>query len=177
MAHARLSPSSAERWMTCAGSVPLSDGVVDEGSEFAAEGTAAHELAEKILLGNIVDPSEIVGVKAENGIAWTLDMYTDVMKYVTAIRDIVALGGELHVEQKLSIEAITGEAGAHGTSDAVIVLGDELIVADLKFGRGVVVEADNNRQLMIYALAALRKFDPALFGEQPQAEEAVEDLL
>jgi hypothetical protein len=175
MAHARLSPSSAERWMTCAGSVPLSDGVVDEGSDFAAEGTAAHELAEKILLG--ADGAALVGQKAENDVLWTQDMLTDVMKYVTAISDIVTLGGELHVEQKLSIEAITGEAGAHGTSDAVIVLGDELIVADLKFGRGVVVEADNNRQLMIYALAALRKFDPALFGEQPQAEEAVEDLL
>ncbi len=51
MAHARLSPSAAERWMTCPGSVKLSEGREDKGSAYAAEGTAAHELAEHILRG------------------------------------------------------------------------------------------------------------------------------
>ena len=51
MAHAKLSPSSAERWMSCPGSVALNEGKDDKGSSYAAEGTAAHELAEKILRG------------------------------------------------------------------------------------------------------------------------------
>ncbi len=51
MAHARLSPSAAERWMTCPGSVKLSEAIQDRESQYAAEGTAAHELAEHILRG------------------------------------------------------------------------------------------------------------------------------
>ncbi len=45
VAHALLSPSSAERWMQCPGSVALSYGAPDSSSEYADEGTAAHELA------------------------------------------------------------------------------------------------------------------------------------
>lgn len=56
MAHARLSPSSAERWMTCPGSVKLAEGIEDKGSSYAAEGTAAHELAEHILRGEMPPP-------------------------------------------------------------------------------------------------------------------------
>ena len=58
MAHAKLSPSSAERWMSCPGSVALNEGKDDKGSSYAAEGTAAHELAEKILRG-IPQPADV----------------------------------------------------------------------------------------------------------------------
>jgi hypothetical protein len=51
--HAVLSPSSAERWMTCPGSVVLTEGLEDKGSDAAEEGTAAHELAERILSGKL----------------------------------------------------------------------------------------------------------------------------
>ena len=77
MAHAKLSPSSAERWMTCPGSVALCDGLVDEGSSFAAEGTAAHWVAEQILLGKH-DKFSVVGQKAENEYIVTADMVVDV---------------------------------------------------------------------------------------------------
>ncbi len=158
MAHARLSPSSAERWMTCPGSVAASEGIEDKGSDYAAEGTAAHELAEKILLGT--PGGSLIGQKAENGVEWTGAMLTEVRKYTDTVLALVdAINGELHVEQKLPISPWTGEDGAKGTADAVILAGDELIVADLKFGRGVVVDADENKQLMIYALAALHMFE------------------
>lgn len=67
----------------------------------------------------------------------------------------------LFVEQRLPIAHLTGEDDAHGTADAVIVAGDELIVVDLKYGRGVAVLADDNPQLQIYALAALAEFSLA----------------
>lgn len=156
MAHARLSPSSASRWMTCPGSAALCDGEDDEGSDYAAEGTAAHELAERILLG--ADGKALVGKRAENGVKWTKDMLRDVMVYVTLVRDMVAsTGGKLHVEVKVPIEHLTGEDGAQGTSDTVIVADDEIIVCDLKFGRGVEVSAVENEQLRIYALGTLEK--------------------
>jgi hypothetical protein len=64
------------------------------------------------------------------------------------------------VEQALDLAAITGEAGAQGTADAVIVAGSRLHVIDLKYGRGVRVDAERNPQLILYALAALDTLDP-----------------
>lgn len=156
--HAKLSPSSAERWMTCPGSVALSEGYADSSSAAADEGTAAHELAERILLGAKGDA--LVGLIAQNGVEWTAEMLQDVLRYTQSVQALVgAVCGTLMVEQRLPISEWTGESGAHGTADAVILAGTELIVADLKFGRGVVVDADENKQLRIYALAALREFE------------------
>lgn len=172
MAHARLSPSAAARWMNCPGSVALSDGIKDSGSDFAAEGTAAHEMAERILEG--ATGTDLIGMKAENGIMFTAEMLTDVLRYVDLVRDLVAsTDGKLLVEQKLSIGHLTGEADAKGTSDCVILAGDELIVGDLKFGRGVQVDAEDNYQLMIYALAALEAFGKGI----DTVSDTVEDLL
>ena len=87
------------------------------------------------------------------------EMVSAIQMYVDDVRARVASSnGVLLVEQKLPIFSITGEAQATGTSDVVIITRDELIIEDLKYGRGVVVEADNNPQLMIYALSALRHF-------------------
>jgi hypothetical protein len=163
MAHARLSPSSAERWMTCPGSVKLAEGIEDTGSSYADEGTAAHEMAERILNG---EPGvSLVGLKAENGIEFTQDMLDNVLHYTDVIHALAQQNdAALFVEVKLPIATWTGELNdkgepAKGTSDAVLVIGDELVVADLKYGMGVAVSAENNPQLMIYALAAFDIFD------------------
>ena len=161
MAHATLSPSSAVRWMACPGSVALTAGMPDQGSDHAAEGTVAHEVAQRCLQGS-VDAASMIGWDITvDGRTWTVDadMAQHVQAYVDRVRAIVqATQGELLVEQRLPIGQITGEDGAHGTADAVILAGDEIIVIDLKFGRGVQVDAEDNPQLQIYALAALDEF-------------------
>ena len=156
--HARLSPSGAHRWLHCPGSVALEADTPDTGSHFANEGTAAHELAAMALIDK-KPASEYIGSEitvddevfvVDNDMADFVQIY---INYVTS------LGGELMVEQSLPIEPITGEPDAKGTADAVVILGDELIIIDLKYGRGVKVDADNNEQLGIYGLAALNEYE------------------
>lgn len=161
-AHAKLSPSGAERWMLCAGSVALEAGLPDEDSEYSKEGTAAHEMAQLVLDSGAADADKHIGRRASNGVEMTEDMADYVMTYVNNVRDY-ARGNELMIEQRLSIEHLTDEPDAKGTSDAVILTPDELQVHDLKYGRGVRKDAENNKQLMIYALAALREFE--MLGE------------
>jgi hypothetical protein len=151
--HAKNSPSGASGWMRCAGWA--SD---TAGSEFADEGTAAHELA-STALGDGQAATDYLGQVISVGERqFTVDaeMAGHVQSYVDLVRSIP---GELMVEQRLPIDHLTGEHGAAGTSDAVILAGDELVIVDLKYGRGVRVDAERNEQLMIYALAALNVFD------------------
>lgn len=156
--HAELSPSSAVRWMNCPGSVTLSRGLVDKSSKFADEGTDAHELAAVCLMEE-TDANAYIGIAMEKGHVVDADMAMHVQTYIDFVRTLVnSVGGMLFVEQKLSIEHMTGEKGATGTSDVVIVAGDELIVVDLKFGMGVQVSAEDNPQLQMYGAAALAEF-------------------
>lgn len=138
--HAKLSPSAADRWMACPGSVVLSEGIPQRTSKYADEGTAAHELAEKLLSGEAIPEST------------DPDTLKAVMVYVDYVEGLRAAGGELIVEQRVYVDE-----DIHGTADAVVWNGDTktLYVIDYKHGAGVPVEVRGNLQLKIYALAAL----------------------
>lgn len=146
--------------MNCPNSIPMTAafGAPDTSSVYADEGTVAH-LAADVCLANSINATELQGRHFEvNGKFWEIDadMVTNVQVYLDFVRGI---GGQLFPEQRLPIHQLTGEEGAHGTSDAIVIKGDDLWVIDLKYGRGERIAAEDNHQLLIYALAAVRNFE------------------
>jgi hypothetical protein len=163
MAHAKLSPSGAHRWMRCPGSVALEAAFPDQSSSYAAEGTLAHTLASEYLDGSGEHPFKRIGqTHVVDGFTFTVDkaMADYVDDYCRLVLDY-GERGLLLVEQRVPIGHLTGEQGATGTSDAIVVdtTNRVLFVIDLKYGMGVKIDAGGNPQLMLYALGALEQCD------------------
>lgn len=158
--HALLSASSSHRWIACPPSAMLCAKEKDVFSEYAKQGTDAHSLCEhklKILLGmETCDPTETLDFFDQEMVD-SADAYAQfVMEQVTegkeTCKDILVL-----VEQKLDFSRWVPDG--FGTGDCVIVADDTLRVIDFKYGVGVLVDAENNPQMMCYALGALQMFE------------------
>lgn len=149
--HAKLSPSSSDRWLPCPASLVRAPESEDEGSEYAREGTAAHALAEHCLKTGT--PAHSAVFPAEHAAYDSPEMRAHVQTYIDYVVREMTPGSELFVEQKLIVFALYE---VWGTADAVIVTPDGIIkVIDLKYGKGVLVDADDNSQLILYAIGGL----------------------
>ena len=164
--HARCSASAAHRWINCPGSVALSDQCPDPGaSSYADEGTLAHSLAELKLRHALKElttgqyKKQLAKIQQSDYYNAEMDEATDF--YVDAVLEEFAAadeGAELMIEQQLSLEQWIPEG--FGTSDVVIVSNTQIQVIDLKYGKGIKVEAKNNPQFRLYGLGAV-----SLFGD------------
>jgi len=155
-AHAKLGPSSADRWMQCTASVDLIDRLTEEGkidpdstSVYAAEGTVAHEIREMCLnLG--LDPYHFVGRSmGADGFTFTVteDMASHLQTGIDWVREMTQ-APDLEIRVDLSHWL----PGQFGTCDTGWITDKTLYVSDLKYGQGENVEAVGNRQIRIYAL-------------------------
>lgn len=164
-AHALLSASGAHRWMNCTPSAVLETQFPDTTSEAAKEGTLAHEMAEAKLqhLFNTQSYRKATLTRTLNKIKKNelyqpeMDGYTD--DYVAYIRK-AAMEFEktpyIAIEKRLDLTAYIPDG--FGTADCVMIGERTLHIIDLKYGKGVPVSAEDNPQLMIYALGALEAY-------------------
>lgn len=185
-AHPKLSSSGSHRWLNCLGSVEAEEGLKDSTSAAALEGSAAHELGELVLTrgGSCQD---WVGkpLIEYNEFIITQEMADYIQEYVDFVK---TLPGEHYYEERVDFSDWVPEG--FGTSD-VITIGDGFICcADLKYGKGLKVEAENNPQAMLYALGAYAEYELTheireviIYIHQPRLDHvsewriSIEDLL
>jgi len=144
--HARLSASRTDRFMQCPGSYRLESLMPYEpAGEAAAIGTAIHELSEMILSGK-----EVPAGTDQDHVAMA-------QGYADFVNTLVENPRKKLIEVNLDEGLKSLHPALGGTADAILVDGDHLHVVDLKTGR-VAVDATDNKQLLTYALGAMRQF-------------------
>lgn len=163
-AHAFLSASGAARWIACPPSAKLSEQYEDTGSDYAAQGTDAHTLAEYKVLEMLgkhpKDPRD--GLKYLDA---EMEECTD--QYAAYVAEVLTEVKEdckdpiVMVETQVDFSTWVPEG--FGTADCIIVGNGILHIIDFKYGTGVEVSAENNPQLSCYALGAVDMLDD-LYG-------------
>ena len=167
--HALLSASGASRWLNCTPSARLEDKFgVRETSVYAQEGTLAHEMSELYIRHDVLEdiPADEFDAGLERIMAHELfdaEMLEVVPIYVDYVATETRAAREVNpmatteIEQVLDLTDYVPES--FGTADCIIINDDIMEVIDLKYGKGVPVYATHNKQLMLYGLGALRKYD------------------
>lgn len=168
--HAKLSASSAHRWLNCPPSVKLSENFPSKTSSYAEAGRIAHAIAELKARKFFLEPMGVREYNArlkplqesshyDKGMDHSTDLYLECLK-VTAMSfekpPFVAL------ETRVEFSEYVPEG--FGTADCIMIGGDTIVIIDYKNGAGVPVEAEENPQMMLYALGALHVYAP-IFGD------------
>jgi len=166
--HALLSASGATRWINCTPSARLEEKFAEsKSSVYAQEGTLAHEFGDLALrLSNKEITKRVYNTevkKLQKSPLYTDEMEEEVDKYTTYVLEEFNAakretpGAVLMVEKRLDYSHIV--EGGFGTGDSTIIADRLMHVIDLKYGKGIRVDADENAQLMLYGIGALRATD------------------
>lgn len=163
--HARLSPSSAARWLNCPPSAKLNAEAGDRDTVFTREGSLAHAVAElkarkHFLAGIGPKKYETAMAKHRADELWQdeIDAHTD--RYLEILKEFYADFPEaphVAIEQRVDFGAWVPDG--FGTADCIMVSGDTIHIVDFKYGKGVQVSAEDNPQMKLYALGALAAYE------------------
>lgn len=197
--HALLSASGAHRWLECTPSAQLELQFPQSTSEYAEEGTAAHELCEltaRYWLGEISE-AEYENQRDElaKGKYYNAEMQECANDYAKFVAEKTAAAREA-CEDAFTVLEVRVDFSKYvkdgfGTGDCIIVSDNVLEIIDFKYGKGVRVEAAGNPQMKLYALGAYLEyntlfdidsvrmtiFQPRLSGVQSSDEITVKELL
>ena len=101
------------------------------------------------------------------------EMIEGVQLYIDVCREIAAVADEWAIEQRLDMSGIV--PGVFGTGDFISYSSGKVTIVDLKYGRGVSVDVENNPQLMTYVVGVVGRYhnrgvtDVELVIVQPRA--------
>ena len=161
-AHSTWSASGFEQKMLCPGSHVLQQGKPRRSSQYASEGTAAHQVLTWALQESRPAAAYIGRVIEADGFTFTVDedMAGHVQVCIDYVTDAAGDEGVIFADIRVNYSQYldTPELEAWGTADVIIARGDELIVIDFKYGMGVEVSAERNPQMSLYALGALQAY-------------------
>ncbi|MCL6456974.1 MAG: DUF2800 domain-containing protein [Gorillibacterium sp.] len=163
-AHALLSASASHRWLHCTPSAQLEATLPDTGSEAARRGTLAHEIAELKLRKHFTEPmgprkytAALKKFKSHELYEPVMEEHTDAyLDYGQSIVHAFPSPPFVAIERKVDLTDYVPES--FGTSDCIIIGSGQLHVIDYKNGSGVPVPAEDNPQMKLYALGALKAF-------------------
>lgn len=164
MAHAILSASGASKWMACTPSARLEEQFPDSTSEYAKEGTLAHELCELKVRKNLIEPmhtrtynSKLKKLKEHELWQDEMDKHTDTyLEYIQGLVHSYNCTPAVMVEKKVDFSSYVPDG--FGTADCIIIAEGTLHVIDFKYGKGVAVSAENNPQMKLYGLGAYLEY-------------------
>lgn len=168
--HALLSASSSHRWMRCTPSAVRESKYPDKRSEYATEGSMAHAVAASMIkrhlgIDDTEEQQEIARDKWEFGRERFEQITREVEPYVSHVLEVFENAkdedpdAKIFIEQEVDFSFFVPEA--FGTADAVVIRKGRVDILDLKFGKGVKVDATDNTQLKLYALGVLDRWDYA----------------
>ena len=166
--HALLSPSSAHRWLNCPLAPRLEATLPEKPSEYAREGTVAHSVCEitakkKFKKVKAAEYNRVIK-KLKTDAVWDGEMLHTAETYVEHLTELaMEFANEPYIAFEVKVDISDYVPEAFGRCDCVMFGGDTLIITDYKHGKGVPVSPDENPQLMLYALGALKLYKP-LFG-------------
>jgi len=165
--HAILSPSGASRWLACTPSARLEQKFKDRAGKAAEEGTLAHAIAEQLLLyklGRITAAKfNLEHFEFKKDALYNEEMFDYVKEYVNEVLEVfseaqaISKDAIIMLEQRVYMYDYAVECD--GTADVVIIANGNMWVIDLKYGKGVKVEAEENKQLMLYGLGSFLAHD------------------
>ena len=161
--HALLGASSAARWIACTPSARATEGLPDQESTYAAEGTRAHEVCEKALRYKLAKweagkPFDLLSDWAQQSMP--TEMFNAANQYVSFLHEQwvgFSCRPGVFIEQEVDVSRWV--PGGFGTCDCLMIGGGLLHIIDFKYGQGVPVSPVRNPQLMYYALGAYALFD------------------
>ena len=167
--HALLSPSAASRWLNCTPAPRLEAELPDSTSEYAAEGTLAHEVCELLARKKftIMKPSAYNTAlkKLKKNALWQDEMLTTATTYVDHLTErAMEFEHTPQIAFEVRVDLTDYAPEAFGRCDCIMIGGEELIVTDYKHGKGVPVSAEGNPQMLLYALGALKLYRP-IYGD------------
>lgn len=165
--HAVAGPSKSAMWLMCANSLAAEIGQPEGDRKAADMGSDKHELLtlclqfDKMAIDYIGHTLKY-GHTVNNEIAGDVQIVLDNVRERISSYELRGCTVQIELEQHVPIDHITGEEGATGTADIVLIVSwpdghATSDVIDAKFGYQEVI-AEENTQLMMYGSGALEKF-------------------